>query len=211
MSHLKTLLVAPIIALLLIAVPHARAGNINWTYNWQPGALALYGDAGTTGGYVAFTNQPSGAATGSSDVVASNLRTVSQAAPGTPDSFNAAGDYSLTMQITDLPSGQTGTLTFTGKLGNTFSDSNANVSNQFTGNLTQQLFLGNDTYTVTIGPYTPPGPPNATNAGSISAHVDVSSIGITSEAPEPTSIALSLFGLTTLGAGWWRKRRAAAV
>ena len=211
MSRFKTRLVTPVVILLLVSASQVRAGNINWSYNWTPGSLALYGDAGTTGGYVAFTDEPSGSATGSSDVVATNLRTVSKASPDTPDGFTTAGNYSTTMQITDLQSGAVGSLTFNGKLGGTFSDSNANVSNAFTGLTTQQLVLGNNTYTVTIGPYTPPGPPNATNAGSISAFVEVDGgVGITSNAPEPTSLALSLFGLTTLGAGWWRKRRVTA-
>jgi hypothetical protein len=210
MFRLKARFFAPIIALLLISASQVRAGNINWTYNWNPGALALYGDSGTKGGYLAFTDEPSAGATNSSDIVATNVRTVSGASPNLPDQFVGTGVYTLALQITDSASGQSGILTFSGKLGGTFSDSNANVSNHFTGLLTQQLFLGNNTYTVTIGPYTPPGPPSATNAGSISAHVDVSGISIQS-VPEPSTMALSIFGLTTVGAGWWRKRRAVKV
>ena len=37
----------------------------------------------------------------------------------------------------------------------------------------QALTLGGNKYTVTIGPYSPAGPPSASNAGSIAAHVDV--------------------------------------
>ena len=95
------------------------------------------------------------------------------------------------------------------------SNSNANVTNKFTGLITQQLILGNvakgfRTYTVTIGPYTPPGPPGASNAGSISAHVDVTDGGVINKVPEPSTMALSFVGFTVFGAGAWRKRRAAA-
>ena len=86
------------------------------------------------------------------------------------------------------------------------------MTDTFTGLTTQQLFLGNNTYTVTIGPYNPPAPPNSLNAGGISAYVDVSptlgiSGGSSPSMPEPSSMALSLLGLTTAGLGWWRKRR----
>ncbi len=208
MRRLKSLFFAPVVALLLISASQARAGNINWTYNWTPGSLALFGNAGSSAGYVSFTNEPTAGATNTSDIVATNIRTVSGSSPTLPNTFGTTGVYTLTLQITDVTSNQSGSVTFSGKLGGSFSDSNANVTNKFTGMITQQLFLGANTYTVTIGPYTPPGPPSATNAGSISAHVDVSGISIQSNTPEPSTMALSLFGLSTLGAGWWRKRRA---
>jgi hypothetical protein len=78
---------------------------------------------------------------------------------------------------------------------------------------------------VSIVSYSPPGPPTASNAGSIGAHVDVTagtsgggggdngggSGGGISETPEPTSLVLSCFGLSALGAASWRKRRRAAI
>jgi hypothetical protein len=212
MSRLKTRLIAPVVAMLLVVGAQARAGNINWSYNWSPGSLVLFGDSGSKGGFISFTDEPTNAATNSSDVVATNVRTVSGAAPGLPDQFTSTGAYSLSMKITDTASGLSGTLNFGGKLGGTFSATNANVSNHFTGLLTQQLFLGSNVYTVTMTSYTPPGPPGATNAGSISAHVDVApgGGGGVQSLPEPSTMALCLMGLGTAGAGWWRKRRASA-
>ena len=210
MRRLTTLLVAPVVALLLAAASPVRAGNINWSYNWEPGSLTLFGDAGSKGGFISFTDQPVSNAVNSSDVVATNIRTVSGALPSLPDSFTGTGAYSLSIQITDTASAQSGTLHFGGKLTGTFSNSNANVSNHFTGLLTGQLFLGANVYTVTMDAYTPPGPPGATNAGSIAAHVDVQPGVSVQSMPEPSTMALCLVGLTTAGAGWWRRRRARA-
>jgi hypothetical protein len=212
MRRLKSHLFASVVAVLMVLGSQARADNINWHYNWTPGSLNVNSDAGPGGGFLTFTNEPQAAAIGSSDIVVTNIRTVSTAPLSNPDTFTTAGAYTLSLQITDDASGQTGSLTFSGKLGGSFSANNAAVMNKFTGQITQQLFLGGNTYTATIGPYAMPGPPTATNAGSISAHVDVSGINITAkDNPEPSSMALSLFGLTTVGAGWWRKRRAACA
>jgi hypothetical protein len=223
MSRIKTRLFAPVVALLLFSAAQARAGNISWHYNWSPGALSVFADAGEAGGFVTLTNEPPAQAVGNSDIVVTNLRTVSNAKPTNPDTFTSAGAFALNLSITDDASGKVGTLSFGGKFGGSFSANNSAVTAKFTGEITSQLFLGGNTYTVTIGPYAPPGPPVATNAGSISAHVDVTAgnnvggggggggggIGQTANNPEPSTLALSLFGLTTVGAGWWRKRRSA--
>jgi hypothetical protein len=208
MCHFKTLLGVPAVALILFAATPARAGNIAWHYNWEPGALTLFGDSGNKGGFITFTDNPLVAAVNNSDIVATNIRTVSGAAPELPDRFTSTGSYTLSLKITDDASGQSGTLIFSGKLSGTFSQSNANVTNKFTGQITQQLVLGSNTYTVTIGGYTLPGPPKATNAGSISAHVIMNGATVTSNNPEPSTLALASFGLTVMGAGWWRRRRA---
>jgi hypothetical protein len=211
MNRLKTRLIAPVVAMLLVVGAQARAGNINWTYNWSPGSLTLFGDAGSKGGFISFTDEPTNGATNSSDIVATNVRTVSGAKPELPDQFTTTGAYSLGIKITDTASGLSGILSFAGKLSGTFSATNANVANHFTGLLMQQLILGGNVYTVTMTAYTPPGPPGATNAGSISAHVSVAPEGGGVQSlPEPSTMALCLVGLGTAGAGWWRKRRASA-
>ena len=220
MSRFKTRLLAPLVGLLLLSAAQVRAGNIDidWSYSWTPSSVNLIGDSGAKGGYIAFTPGSTGTATNTSTIVATNLTTVSGASPNLPDQYGAGtGFYSMSLVLTDAASGQSNILnpmSFAGKLSGTFSDKNSLVTNQFSGFLTQQVTLGDYVYTVTIGPYTPPGPPNVDNqvVGSIGALVEVEPAVIdTKNAPEPSTMVLSLFGLTTMGAGWWRKRRAAAV
>ncbi len=194
------------LALLLLAGARANADFIQWSYNWNISPISVLSDSGN--GSVSFTNQPQQTASGNSDTVATNLKANSLAPPSNPDTLNHTGAYSLTLNLTDTASGQTGTLTFSGKLGGNFSKSSANITNAFNTPTVQTLFLGGNSYTVTIGPYSPPGPPDSTNLGSIAAHVDVSSISPASSAPEPSTLLLGLFGLSGAGAFSWRKRRA---
>jgi hypothetical protein len=103
---------------------------------------------------------------------------------------------------------------FTGKLGGTFSANNSNVTNKFTGATTLSWTdpKTGDTFMASLNSYTPPGPPSASNAGSISAHVSVTpGTGHTSGgAPEPSTLVLSCLGLGFAGFSTWRKRRVAA-
>jgi hypothetical protein len=196
------------LALLLLAGARANADFIQWSYNWDRNPVSVLSDSGN--GSVAFTNEPLKNATGSSDTVATNLKASSLAPASAPDTLTSTGNYSLTLTLTDTTSGQSGTATFSGKLSGTFSKDSANITNQFLSPTTVTLFLGQNSYVVTIGPYSPPGPPDSTNFGSIAAHVDASAIHITNTAPEPSTLLLGLFGLSGAGAFSWRKRRVSA-
>ena len=194
---------------LLCGASAARADLIAWSYNWDRSPVSVASDSGN--GSVAFTNEPTKDATGSSDTVATNLKASSLAPASAPDTLNTKGNYGLTLTLTDKASGQSGAVTFTGKLSGTFSKDSANITNQFTGALSQILVLGVNTYTVTIGPYAPPGPPSASNFGSIAAHVDVlAGVGGAGSSPEPSALVLAGLGLAAAGASRWRKRRPAA-
>ncbi len=201
------------LAVVLLAGAAAQAGpmppsTIQWTYNFSPGAPAVLSDNDPTHG-VSFTNEPTKSATGSSDVVATNLRVFSTAPGTSPDTLSGSnGNYTLTLTLstTDNNGVHTGTLSFTGTLSGTFSSENANVANVFGPNTTQSLTLGSVVFQVSLTSYTPPGPPDQANAGSIAAHVNVSPA--TAHTPEPSSILLSTLGLTFLGGAAWRKRRA---
>jgi hypothetical protein len=207
----------PVVALtlLLLAGARANADFIQWSYNWNINPISVLSDSGN--GSVSFTNQPSQSATGNSDTVATNLKANSLADPANPDTLSNTGAYTLTMSLTDTASGQSGTVSFSGKLSGTFSKSSANITNAFTGATSEKLTLGGNVYTVTIGPYSPPGPPNSASPGplgSIAAHVDVApdSGGITgASSPEPSSLLLGLFALTGAGVYSRRKLRAKAV
>jgi hypothetical protein len=196
---------------LLAAGTQARAGNIDWTYNWDRSPAAVL--AGTGG--VSFTNEPTKAATNSSDIVATNLKVFSTASPTSPDQIGTGGGYTLTLTLTDTASGQSHIFMWKGQLTGSFSQSSANVANTLHPDasappLTQTFVLGNNTYTVTIGPYSPPGPPSASNSGSIAAHVDITPGGvITGKMPEPSTMLLSFVGLSVFGGAAWRRRRAA--
>src|SRR5262249_11177837 len=181
------------LALLLLAGARANADFIQWSYNWNINPISVLSDSGN--GSVSFTNQPAQTASGNSDTVATNLKANSLASPGSPDTLNNTGSYTLTLSLTDTPSGATGTLTLTGKPSASFPKASANITNQFTTPLQQQLVLGANTYTVIIGPYSPPGPPDSTNLGSIAAHVDVSPTVGVAAVPEPSTLLLGLCGL----------------
>lgn len=202
-------------ALLCLGGTPAWAGqgttDVNWTYNFTPGQASVASNTGT--GTVTFTNEPTKAATNTSDVVVTNLRVNSIAPSGSPDSFTTGGAWKVGLQLTDTASGNSTTMTFSGKLGGTWSANNANVTNTFTGttNYTWTDPTNGDVFKVSLVGYTPPGPPTASNAGSIAAFVQVTpgngGGGTTAGTPEPSTLVLSFLGLGFAGLTTWHKRR----
>jgi hypothetical protein len=203
---MSPLLFGTALALLLFAGGNARADLIDWSYNWSRSPLAVPADVPGTGG-ITLTDESSHNAKGSSDIVATNIRTFSSATSAAPDHFTNKA-YSLFLSLTDTDSGKSANLTFSGVFNGTVSATSANITSTFTGQTTQMVKLGNNTYTVTLGPYAPPGPPTATNAGTISAHVDVNggSIG-NNHNPEPSALILAGVGASFVGFVSWRKRQ----
>jgi len=222
-------------ALLLAIGTTARAaplppGSVAWTYNWAPGAPSVPGynvkDDGTSvqTGNVQFSNEETRTAVGSSDIVATNLRLASGATASQPDLVtkgdilkafpkavgvpNADGSYSLSLQLGTNVDGTpyNATLKFNGKLGGTFSAESANVTNMFGGNGKQSVNLGAYKFSVSLVAYTPPGPPDQKNAGSISAHVEITAIH-PAGVPEPSTMLLCGLGASVLGGAAWRRQR----
>ncbi|MFO0930462.1 MAG: PEP-CTERM sorting domain-containing protein [Gemmataceae bacterium] len=213
MKHFLTAHVTAL-ALVLVAGTGARAAiippdSIQWTYNFTPGAPAVLADGNPAAG-VTFTNEPTKSAVGSSDIVATNLRVFSSTTAAAPDALVSNGAYSLamTLTMTEGLTTYTQTLNFAGKLTGKFSAENANVANLFTSPGPVTVTLGSYNFTVSLIAYTPPGPPDQSNAGSISAHVSVSSL-TPAGVPEPSTMLLSGLGLSFLGGAAWRKRRQA--
>jgi len=197
-------------ALTVLASSPVKADPIAWGFDWSatPGAVT----AGT--GKVNLSNEPPHLAFDNSTVVATNLKTFSTASPLTPDKFGSMdGYYLLTLHLTDVASSKSGFLYFFGKLGGSFSMSNANVTNTTLSNPNQQLTLGGTTFLVSLNSYTPPGPPNQGNLGSIGAFIQV--VGgnghIADKAPEPSTMLLAGLGAGLGGLAAWRRRRRRAA
>jgi hypothetical protein len=187
--------------------------QVGWTYNFTPSQSFL---SGSPGGTVSFTNESQKTATNSSNVVVTNLRVTSTASPTSPDVLNSSnGSWQVSLKLTDNASGNSDTMNFTGKLTGTFSQSNANIGNAFTGtqSYTWTAPGSGNIYKVSLVGYTPPGPPTDANAGSIAAYVQVTpgsnGGGHTGGGgtPEPSTMVLSCLGLGFAGLASWRKRR----
>ena len=173
----------------------ARAEMISWGYSWTPSFATLSADSPGTGKIV-LKPEPGATAAGSSDIVATNLQTVSSADDNYPDHFTDKS-YQLKLTLTDLASHAAGSLTFAGVFNGTISKLTSNLSNTFTGPTTQTLTLGHNIYTVTIDAYTPPAPPNADNLGAIGAHAQVSVRP--AQSPEPSTLVLAGLALAAAG------------
>jgi hypothetical protein len=181
----------------------ARAELIQWSYSWSSSPTQVYAN-GSGSGYISLTNDTGlKSASGSSYLVATNLQAHSGASVADPDVFSNK-TYSLNLSLTDQSSGQSGTLSFTGEFNGTLTADSSNISNTFVGATTQSLVLGNHLYTVTIGPYDPPGPTGAVNSGSISARAEVT-VSIF-HLPEPSSGVLAFLGVSC-GLAFIRRRR----
>jgi hypothetical protein len=206
MKHFAQSLCGTALAFCLAAV--AQADVVDWRYNWTPSSPTIFADSGDS--HIALTNEPTGAATGSSDIVATDITTFSDAPPDAPATFTHKA-YSLKLTLTDGATHDTGSVVFAGEFNGKLSSLNANITNTFTSPTTQALELGGNHYTVKIGPYAPPAPPTAANSGSIAAHAEVS-VRVLLEGPEPPGLVLAALGVCGLGLGSarWRARRWAA-
>jgi hypothetical protein len=188
------------LTLFLVPIQTARADFIPWMYNWSRSPSDIHADAPGTG-YISLTDESLKTAVGDSNIVATNLRTFSTATPDNPDVFTNK-TYTLGLYLQDVASGQNTTLTFTGRIDGTLTATSSNLANTFTGVTVQTVVLGDNRYTVSIGPYSPPGIPGSVNAGSISAHASVLVVAL----PEPATLSLSALGAVLVGVARWRLR-----
>ena len=197
MKRFFTLLLPGVVSFFGVADSSARAEMLH--FSWLPDPVVLRAD-GPGSGAVIFSHEQAklnlidhaGIWTG----IASELKTVSSASAGHQDTF-INRPYSLTLTITDdhhhalVPP-----ITFSGVLNGTLSHDSAQLGNTFTSPQTQTFLDGN--LIVTIGPYTPPGPPGHHRTGSIGAQVVV--------VPEPSTLALLSLGGVLLAWKAWRMR-----
>ena len=193
------------------------ASKLQWTYNWSPtmSPPAVFAN-GDPSGSVSFTNDGDKVAKGSSNVVATNLKTntpnnntLYTLNPMTPN-----GNYGLNLKISianpnPMQPPLTGTLNFAGKLSGTFAYESALVDNTFTTSGWQMLALGDYIFKVKMTSYVAPGPTNSGLFGSLGAYVEVANKPITQDTPEPTTLALCGLGAAFGGLTWWRRRKQA--
>ena len=218
MKRLTATLAGSTFALLLIGAAAQAAPIFN--YNWSPDTEKHFADGfgpGDTDHYVDFSNEPPKNASvnptsHSTHVVATNLKVFSSADDNTPDTINS--NYQLTLVLQDLATGHSHTFTFGGTLSGSFSTGTSNIDNSFTGSTAGNWTDTNgDAFKVTIDTYTPPGPPNASLAGSVGATVFYTAGGGNhnpppSHSPEPSTLLLSFLGLSGAGMASWRRWRA---
>jgi hypothetical protein len=210
------------LALLLVGAAAQAAPIFN--YNWTPDAERHYATGfsdPTLDHFVDFSNEPPKDAsvnptTHKTHIVATNLRDFSSADDNTPDSIDS--NYSLKLVLQNLATGNSHTFIFGGNLSGTFSTGTSNIDNTFTGATSATWTDSNgDQYKIAMDSYTPPGPPNASLLGSISATVTYTKGtgggGTPHDSPEPSTLLLSFLGLSAVGGrAWWcRRRRGAAA
>ena len=198
----STVVLSATLMFLLGLSPSARADLIPWAYNWSRSPDVIHADSPGTG-YITLTDESLKNAVGDSDIVATNLHVFSTATASSPDRFTAKA-YKLNLLLVDTTSGASGTLVFTGQFDGTLTATSANIANKFTGMITQSIVLGGNLYTATISSYVSPGPPGASNSGSISAHAQVS-VQAAFVVPEPNSLVLA--GLAVSGLALFLGRR----
>jgi hypothetical protein len=112
-------------------------------------------------------------------------RSSAYAGQNDPDVFNASYTISLTINDYDSTSGM---LSFEGKLTGYLDNRQSSLINTFTDPYVKSIHLGANTYTVTLLPWSPPGPPVDSAQGALQAYVTC--------APTATGVA----GVTAAGA-----------
>ncbi len=181
--------------LLCIGAADGRAELIQWSYSWSRTPTEVHANSPGSG-YIALTDEGLKSAAGNSFLVATNLQAHSTASSASPDTFTNK-PYTLGLYLQDQDSHQSGTVSFTGEFNGTLTANSSNIANTFTGQTTRTLTLGDHLYTVTIGPYTAPGPTGAVNSGSIAARAEVT-ISTIFHLPEPSSFVLAVLGMSGL-------------
>ncbi|HTU93967.1 MAG TPA: PEP-CTERM sorting domain-containing protein [Gemmataceae bacterium] len=203
-----------VILLVVVLTPQrGEAGLIPWSYQWNaqptvvnadplsanqpPGGITL------TPGAITISGGNQGVALGNANIVAVNLTafTFSPTSEGSPYHFTNT-PYHLGVTLTDVDSGKSGTLYFSGVFDGSFTAWKMSLDTRFTSAAQQSLILGNNRYSVSLTTFTPPDPPAQGGTGSISAAVNVQPVS----APEPSTLLLAGSGLAGVVFSWLRRR-----
>jgi hypothetical protein len=209
------------LALLLLAVPQARADFIPWTYQGQivtTGNFNILGShilisPGKLNDQVQFADV-TGVGSGSMSVTGFQMRadTDFTAFHGFSKDIHT---FNLGFGILDAASGKSGSVVFHGTVDGSMwtgsPDTGMGIVQLhvgFTGPTQQSLQLGNHLYKVSIAPF------NFSNFSApvptVTAYQNVPiSVQVVSTAAEPSTLALAAVGLAGLGARAWRRRKRA--
>jgi hypothetical protein len=207
MNHLSARLLTALTVSSMIAVGHAQADFMNWSYSTAavPPGFTASAPGNNGGGTIQLTPYSNVAGASSPNVLAY------QTTATVPVTFTN-DTYQLTMTIKDNTTGDTGNLTFTGSISGGLSQNSSTLVNTF-ANPTQSLTLDGHKYTVTLPSSTTLAAPGS-NQQNIAATVSVSNAsgggggGPPSNTPEPASLVLGGLGFSLLGmGGWWKRRR----
>lgn len=203
--------IALLLVLVLVTASAARAG-VDWSFSTTPdGDNVVLSDSGKS--TLTFFGQPLQNHSGSKGVIGATLTST-----GVESDHFKPQNYRLNMTLTDLnggPDPHTTNLMFFGSIGGTITNGIATWDNVFDSPTSySDVPLGDNLYTVTIGPFEGPVPNGAD--GSIGFTVNITSQvepdqtpPPTQDTPEPTALGLAAAGLSSLGLGaWWRRRRA---
>jgi hypothetical protein len=144
---------------------------------------------------IKLTNEALVPASGSSDIVATNVTTVSTAAASNPDHFTNKA-FVLALTLTDKDSKAQTTMDFHGVFNGTLDRSSSHLRATFSDRR-QVVHLGQHLFTVTMEDFSPP---HGLTPGSIGAHVDVR------HNPEPSTLVLAGLGACLGGVIYYRRR-----
>lgn len=203
------------VSLVLFLPTSAVLAGVDWSFSSTPDGAGIV--VGQKGSLLNILGQPLQNQSGTKGVIGATLTL----AEGIQNDEFKGQNYQLNMTLNDLnggPGPHSTVLQFNGTISGSISAGVAAWDNQFTGPTTySDVQLGDNFYTVSIGPFQGPQPggPN----GSIGLSVTVTAQDgpteqpptdpPTHETPEPTSLALVLAGASSLGLGaWWRRRQA---
>jgi hypothetical protein len=188
----------------LLAGSSARAEFMNWSYSWDLNGGPTFTSGQTNVSFALNRDSAPGGAT----IGVGNLSTNSSSTGS--DSFNTP--YTLTLEITDKTTQDTGTLTFHGLISGTVGPTTSSLKNTFS-DPNQSLTLDGHVYSFRLDPSTTiPSPDQAPAAvhAQVSLHIPVDPVPFppVKRAPEPSCLLLAGLGLSLCGAAGLRRRRA---
>lgn len=204
---------AVILPIAALTPRRGEAGLIPWSYQWNTQPIVIQADPISpnqppggitlTPGAITISGGNPGVALGNANIVAVNLTafTFAPTTDGKPYQFTNS-QYRLGVTLTDVDSGKSGTLHFSGVFNGGFTPSSIHLDTHFTSASQQSLTLGHNRYSVSLTHFMPPDPPTEGGAGNISAWVSVQPMS----APEPSALLLGWSGLVGAVFSWLRRR-----